>query len=343
MKLATLALTLVLCSLAAAAPRASAQTARAEPAACSPAGGLHFVCGLINVEDFLPIHGGRWLVGSSLKAGSAGLYLIDTVAKTARAVTLSLAAKPDPIYAGCAAPDLKGLSTHGLDVAEGPRGTLVYAINHGGHESVEIFRLNAAKGSAAWIGCVLLPPGASGNAIAVLRGGSFAVTKFLDTADKQAFQHIMAGEITGTVYLWTPGKGFHEVPGTRLCGDNGLAASRDGKWLFINAYGTRKVYRVPLSGRGVPSSVAVEFNPDNLRWAPDGTLFVTGQFISVRSGSGHDGWAVVKLNPETLASSPVIREPGEAEFDDATSTVQIGHTLWFGTFRGNRVAYRSLP
>jgi len=343
MKPVTAILVLAVCAWAGASPHVRAQTAQQVSVACPPAGDLSFVCGLTNVEDFLPVDGGRWLVGSSYKPGSAGLYLIDTAAKTARAVTLSIAAQPDPRYAGCTAPDLKGLATHGLDVAEGRGGVTVYAINHGGHESVEIFRLSPATAAARWIGCVLLPAGASGNAIAVLPRGAFAVTKFLDPADRQAFQHIMAGEITGTVYLWTPGKGFSEVPGTRLCGDNGLAATPDGKWLFVNAYGTRKVYRVPLSGHGATSSVTVDFNPDNLRWAPDGTLFVTGQFISIPRRTAHDGWAVAKLDPRTMRVRPVLREPGMAEFDDATSTVQVGQTLWFGTFRGDRVAYRSLP
>jgi hypothetical protein len=328
-------------ALAGASPQARAQTAHS--GSCPPAGGLGFVCGLINVEDFLPIDGGRWLVGSSLKVGSVGLYLIDTSAKTARAVDLSIAAQPDPLYAGCSAPDLKRLSTHGLDVTEREDRITVYAISHGARESVEIFRLYPAKVSATWIGCVLLPPRANGNAIAVLHGGAFAVTKFLDTEDKQAFQHIMAGEITGTVYVWAPHAGFRELPQARLCGDNGVAASRDGKWLFINAYGARKVYRLPLSGGGTASSVTVDFNPDNLRWAPDGTLFVTGQFIGARRSAAPDAWAVVKLDPQTMSVSPVLREPGEAEFGDATSTVQIGQTLWFGTFRGDRVAYRTLP
>jgi len=343
MKPATAALVVAACALAGATPRAWAQTARTVSASCAPAGGLSFVCGLTNVEDFLPIEGGRWLVGSSLKLGSAGLYLIDTARKTARAVALSVAPRPDPRYAGCSAPDLTGLSTHGLDVTQHHGDIRVYAVNHGGRESVEIFHLEPRRAAATWVGCVRLPPGASGNAIAVLRGGAFAVTKFLDTADKQAFQHIMAGKITGTVYLWSPGLGFREVAGTRLCGDNGLAASADGRWLFINAYGTRKIYRVALSGHGSSTSVAVDFNPDNLRWAPDGTLFVTGQFIGARTRDGRDGWAVAKLNPNTMALTAVLREPGEAEFDDATSTVQVGHTLWFGTFRGDRVAYRGLP
>ncbi len=323
---------------------ADAPAAPAAPSSCAPAGDLSFVCGLINVEDFLPV-GGGWLVGGSFKAGSVGLYLIDTTAKTAKAVTLSIAAKPDPLYVGCVAPDLKALVTHGLEVTGGRNGiSTVYAVNHGGRESVEIFRLNAAQGSAEWVGCAVLPAGANGNSVAALPKGAFAVTKFLDTGDKDSFQHILAGQINGVVYLWTPGKGFSEVAGTRLSGDNGLAASRDGKWLYVNAYGTNEIYRVPLSGKGQQSHVKVDFHPDNLRWAPDGKLFVTGQYLNPQGGGGGpDAWATVRLDPQTMTVTPVVKEEGLPQFSDATTAVQIGRTLWFGTFRGDRVAYRPAP
>ena len=117
------------------------------------------------------------------------------------------------------------------------------------------------------------------------------VSKFEDPNDKQAIQHILAGEINGVVYLWTPGKGFSEVPGTHLSGDNGLAVSRDGKWLIVNAWGTSEIYRVPLTGEGERSSVKVDFHCDNLRWAPDGKLFVTGQFLSSPAPGARHGWA----------------------------------------------------
>ena len=318
-------------------------------AACAPAAeGLGYVCNLINVEDLLPVEGGRWLVGSSYKAGSVGLYLIDPAARTARPVSLSIAETQDPRYSGCpAAPDLTKLATHGLDVVPQRGGiATVYAINHGGRESVEVFRLDAAQNSAQWVGCAVLPPGANGNSVAALpRGDGFVVTKFMDTRDKQGFQHIMSGAITGVVYRFTPGKGFSEVPGTRLSGNNGIAVSRDGKWVFINAYGSNEIYRVPLSGKGRSRHVKVDFHPDNLRWAPDGTLFDTGQFIEPgRTGMPlkPDDWAAVRLDPRTMAVTPLVKESGRAEFGDATSTVQVGQTLWFGTFRGDRVAYRSV-
>jgi hypothetical protein len=337
-------LTLAVGSLASAPRTVDAQSAARGSAACAPADDLNFVCGLVNVEDFLPIEGGRWLVGGSLKVGSVGLYLIDTAAKTAKPVALSIASEPDPIYVGCAAPSLKGLSTHGLDVVPGHAGiSTVYAVNHGGRDSVEVFRLNAEQATAEWIGCEVLPEGFDGNAVAALPKGSFVVTKFTDPRDKQAFQKVLTGELNGVVYRWTPGKGFSEVPGTHLSGDNGIAASPDGQWLFVNAYGTREVYRVPLGSKGERTSVKVDFNPDNLRWAPDGTLLVTGQFLNPKKLQGLHGWAAVKLDPKTMVVTPLIKEPGRRQFDDATSTVQVGQTLWFGTFRGDRVAYRSVP
>jgi len=244
-----LELLLIAASFALAPYLAPAQSAAAAaPESCAPAGDLKFVCGPISVEDFLPVEGGRWLVGGSYKVGSAGLYLIDTKAKTYKDVALSAAAKTDPLY-GCPAPDLKGLQTHGLDVAPGHDGlTTVFAVNHGGRESVEVFRLNAAKASAEWVGCVVMPPGANPNSVAALPKGGFVVTKFLDNNDKEAFQHILAGQVNGVVYLWTPGKGFSEVPGTQLSGDNGIVVSHDGKWIYVCAYGTHEIYRVPLSG-----------------------------------------------------------------------------------------------
>ena len=340
---------LALATSLAAPGTASAQGAAAVPSSCSPVGDLSFVCGLTNVEDFLPVEGGRWLVGGSFKEGSAGLYLIDTASKTAKAVMLTIAATPDPIYAGCQAPDLKKLSTHGLDVKPGPTGTTtVYAVNHGGHEAVEVFRLTASKGSAEWIGCVAMPANTSTNSVAALPGGGFVATKFLDTSDKAAFQTILAGKVNGTVYRWTPGKGLSEVPGSQLSGDNGIAVSADGKWVYVNAYGTNEIYKLPLSGSGQKAVAKVDFHPDNLRWSPDGKLFVTGQFLSSPNSptpppGKHTDWATVRLDPATMAVTPVVKEAGLAEFEGATSCVQVGKTLWFGTYRGDRMAYRAAP
>ncbi|HEY6455391.1 MAG TPA: hypothetical protein VIY90_08950 [Steroidobacteraceae bacterium] len=338
------ALTLMLAGalLGPASPLA-AQTPATSATTCAPEGDLHFVCNLISVEDFVPVDAGRWLVGGSYVANSVGLYLVDTRARSGKPVSLSLAAKPDPLYAGCPAPDLKALQTHGVDVRQSKGRITIYAINHGGRESVEIFELHPASNTAEWIGCALSPPGVSGNAVSAMGGGAFAITKFMDTNDKNGFQHIMAGQVTGAVYLWKPGKGFSEVPGTRFSGDNGLLTSPDGRWFYINAYGSREIMRVPVSGHGKASVAKVDFSPDNLRWAPDGSIFVTGQFMNAQASNKLHGWATARLDPKTMTTTPLVKEAGLKVFDDATSAVQVGQTLWFGTFRGDRMAYRAVP
>ncbi len=347
MKLITaLVLTLALGSTVSVPDIATAQpVADASPPSCAPVGDLSFVCGVTGVEDFVPVEGGRWLVGSSLKLDSVGLYLIDTTAKTAAPVVLSISSKPDPLFAGCAAPDLKRLKTHGLDVTAGRGGrTTVYVINKQDREAVEVFSLNPAAGSAEWVGCVTLPPGTNGNAIAILPKGAFVVSKYLDDGDKDAgFRLIRAGQVSGVVYHWTPGAGFREVPGTRLSGDNGVLVSADQQWLFLNAYGTHEIYRLPLSGTGKTSILHVDFSPDNLRWAPGGKIFVTGQFLTPERPDHLHDWTTLLLDPKTLALKPVLKQQGYPQFDNGTSTVQVGDTLWIGTYSGDRVAYLPAP
>ncbi len=128
-----------------------------------------------------------------------------------------------------------------------------------------------------------------------------------------------------------------------MSGANGLLISRDHKWLYIAAWGSKQIYRVPLSGTGESSVITVDFSPDNLRWAPDGKIFVTGQFLTPENRGGWDPWTTVRLDPQTMAISPVLKEPANAHFGDGTTTVQIGQTLWIGSFRGDRVAYLAAP
>ena len=326
-----------------AAPAASAPAAA--PLPCTPQHGINFVCGLINVEDMLPVDGGKALIASSYKEGSVGFYLIDAAAKTAKVVTLSAAAKPDPLYDCPGAPDFTKLSTHGLDVRPGRNGTAtLYAINHGGRESVEVFNLDARKGSAEWVGCVVAPEGTSANSVVGLPDKSIVFTKLFDTKTRGAgISPVLQGQITGVVYHWVPGKGISPVAGTELSGDNGLLASPDGKTLFINAYGTKEIWRVPLDGKGQKASAKVEFNPDNLRWAPDGSIFVTGQFLNPGNLAGPNDWGVARLDPKTMFLRTIITAPGMKEFDNATTAVVAGTSLWLGTFKGDRIAYMAAP
>ena len=186
----------------------------------------------------------------------------------------------------------------------------------------------------------MMPANTWANSVAALPGGALAISEFAEL-DKLDMAPVFRGEITGLTYVWKPGAGFSEVPGGRLSGNNGLLASKDGKTLWINDTGRQQVMRLSLDGSAPPAYAKVGFNPDNLRWAPDGTMLVAGQIISADKPSlgATNGWGVARINPKTMAVSPVMTQPGRPEFSNGTVALEVGKTLWLGNFRGDRVAY----
>ncbi|HEY4030486.1 MAG TPA: SMP-30/gluconolactonase/LRE family protein [Caulobacteraceae bacterium] len=329
-----------------------AEAATAAPARdCAADGAISYICGLTSVEDMVKVPHGRWIIGSSMKLGkqapdSQGLYLIDSQAKTGhRAVIRPGPAQGKAPYAGCTRPDFAAMVSHGLELRPGKDGhDTLYAINHGGRETMELFDLRETKGEPVltWSGCVKLPANAWINSVAALPNGAFAVTKYSDL-DKINLTPVLKGELTGTVYIWRPGAGFTEMKGARLSGNNGIVATPDGKYLFVDDYGRRRVMRYALDGSEPPKSAEVAFCPDNVRWAPDGSILVAGQDMSLaKPAQGPNPWGVARLDPRTMAVTPVLTEPGSKAFDNGTVALQVGKTLFIGTFRGDRVAYASV-
>jgi sugar lactone lactonase YvrE len=167
-----------------------------------------------------------------------------------------------------------------------------------------------------------------------------AISKFADL-DKLSMDPVFRGEVTGVTYLWKPGTGFSELAGGRLSGNNGVVASKDGKRLWVNDTGRQQIIRLTLDGSAPAAYAKVGFNPDNLRWAPDGTMLAAGQIISAENASlgATNGWGVARINPDTMAVTPVMTQPGRPEFSNGTVALQVGQILWLGNFRGDRVAY----
>ena len=138
---------------------------------------------------------------------------------------------------------------------------------------------------------------------------------------------------------------IQSVPGTALPGDNGVEVTADGKWLFVNAWPQKRVLRYRRGSGEAPVSVSLDFLPDNLHWAPDGRLLVTGQvsdlatLLECTQTRCPHGWAVVALDPQTLKVTPVLRVEGTESFSDATGAIQVGDEIWVGTYRGDRIAH----
>jgi hypothetical protein len=320
---------------------------------------LSFVCGLVSAEDLLPIDDGKYLIASSFDPISAmGFYLVDIAEKTASPMRLSIASELDAQFGPCPGPpDFSKIYTHGIEI--GPKlsaATLVYAVNHGGRESVEAFRVNPRDGNAAWVGCVLLPEECFANAVCRMRDGSLLITQFFDK--NVGLPSNRNPTVTGRVFHWTPGKGLETVPGSEFSGANGVLGSPDGKFVFVSAWATNEVWKIPLNGEGPRTKATFDFRTDNLRWAPDGSILVVGQSSPPPSPPGShaapapaaasgpplpEDWAFARLDPQTMVSSLVLKARGTPAFGNATSAIQVGKTVWFGTYGGDRIAYMQIP
>src|SRR5262245_58178148 len=170
----------------------------AQSTGCAPSGGLNFICGLQAAEDFVLVPGTRWLIASGMTAGS-GLHLIDTQAKTAKDLfTAQTSAAPranKQKFPDCPGPlDPKQSILHGLSLRPSQGGAYtLYATNHGGRESAEVFEVDArgASPTATWVGCVLTPNKVALNSVAAFSDGTLVGTVLV--LPGKTFQDVWAG------------------------------------------------------------------------------------------------------------------------------------------------------
>jgi hypothetical protein len=118
---------------------------------CEPSDGHSFICGAQRPEDLARIPNTRWLVFSGFSNG-AGLKLVDTRARTMRrwytGESAQLAFDRQRFGSCPSPPDPALLNTQGLSLRTvGEAQHDLYAVNHGGRESIEIFRIDAAPTS----------------------------------------------------------------------------------------------------------------------------------------------------------------------------------------------------
>jgi hypothetical protein len=327
----------------------AAAAAAADPG-CAPEGHVHYLCGMANVEDMVLAQGKRWIIASSMTGPNQAvgrLYLIDARTRTFAPLSPDVSHRAEAEYSRCPGPpDLSKFEPHGLGLRTRPGGGTLYVVNHGGREAIEVFRLSAGpKGPALrWIGCAVLPDNGSGNGVAPLADGGFVASKFKVAGDAKAFDRMAAGEPTGAVYAWRPGKGWRRLPKSEMSGANGVETSRDGRFVLVNEWPKGKVLRFALGGDGEIRAASAGFLPDNLRAAPDGSILVTGQAADMKTllacTKPHcpHAWAVARIDPQTMSLTPVLAEPGTEAFSDATVALEVGHEYWVGTYRGDRVA-----
>lgn len=330
----------------------------AQSGACSPSGGLSFICGLQAPEDLVLVPNTRFLIASGMAAGS-GLHLVDTQAKTARSLFgggVSTTRPDKSRFAACPGPlDPKQAILHGLSLrpAAGGRYTL-YATNHGGRESIEVFDVDSggAVPTLTWTGCLLMPNNWAANSVAAFKDGAIVATVLV--LPGKTFQDVWAGLNTGVVVMWTPGSsGFRTLAGTELPGNNGIETSADDREFYVASIGLKRIVAYSRADPSKPLRFAQlkEFGPDNLRFVGD-RLYTAGIVDNEAACGGAPkkpedidcprGWIVDSIDPRTMAIAEIARGPRAAPYTGTATAIPVGGNLWLSSFNVDRIAYRPL-
>ena len=316
----------------------------ARAAGCDAIGNVRFICDQRGPEDLVPVPGSEWVLSSGMTANGA-IRAINLRDKGTTVLFPSATAKERPnkkVYGSCPGPigsEGDRFRAHGLYLRPGRNAVhTLYVVHHGDRESIEVFELNARPKPPAltWIGCAVAPDPAGLNSVVGLADGGFITSNFLPRGrDAAARTRMMAGEVNGEVWEWHTSTGWKVVPGSELAGANGLEISKDGKWLYIGAWGSQAFVRLSRGQTPVKKdTVPVGFRLDNLRWAPDGTLLAAGQGGAAPTQTSN----VVKINPTTLKVQELIRHPEIDGFGVTTVAIQVAQELWLGSVRGDRIA-----
>ena len=320
---------------------------------------LEFVCGPHDPEDLISIPGTELIVVSSTTSkgavNSAGrISLVDTTKRTEINYTLDMSGSTLPEYSSCPnVPEMSIFKPHGVTLRTGENDKhLLYVVNHGGRESVEIFTLNtqSPKVTITWAGCVILPANASGNSVATLTDGGFIVSSFFDPEQGVMFPQLKNYTQTGAAYRWHPTRGLTLLPNSKNAANNGVEVSVDGKYLFMNLWTKRQVLRYDLNNlTAKPISTKLDFMPDNIHRAPDGSMLIGGHISDIlvlescKKPSCPVDWAVARLAPDTLKVDYLLWEKGTQTFHGVTGAAQVGDKLWISTYHGDKVAVVVVP
>jgi len=309
----------------------------------------------LSPEDIVALPGTKWLIAGALPktdAGSrGGLSLIDTT-NPANIVALY----PAPAASDnqdrtrskdCPGPLTGGFAPHGINVERLPDGGYnVMAVNHRGRESIEYFHImqDRAVTRAVWIGCVVLPPGASGNSVTPLPGGGLIATDFIHKPNPRFLDDMENGTQTGGVLKWSPQSGWSEFTPIKMSGANGATVTPDGKWVFISEWSDYKIWKFALDGSVPPRSIHLNFLPDNLRLTDKGTILIAGQNadpINVMTCRGKHvpcqaPFTVLEMDPATMTTQVLARD-GDDDFGGATGAAMVGNSLWISSYYSEKV------
>ena len=335
---------------------------------CEPLADLEFICGLTSPEDVVAVPHTEFVVVSGYLEGG-GIHYVSTADLSSQQMYPTEYPRlrhDEALYPQCPGPidpaEGDQFSAHGLNTREVEEGLYhLYVVHHGLRESIEVFEIDTRYQGAvsvspvpgfSWIGCVIAPEGITLNSVSPLPNGGFVATApFVpDLADPQ--QGIAQGAVSGMVYEWTPADGWTAVPGSESPGPNGIEASPDGEWLYVNLWSAGQVLRLSRGREPLEmQTVDLGFFPDNIRWQEDGSLLTAGhsaptlaRILECLQMLCEDvSTNVARVDPNTLAVEQLVDIPANEHFFTSTAALQVDNEIWIGSMRGDRVARYASP
>ncbi len=326
---------------------------------CESAGDVEFICGPANAEDLVQVPDSDWIISSAMTANT-GVYLINANTGVWHAPADIAIAHDRARYPLCpSSPDMSRLETHGLNIrSTGPDQATLYAVAHGARESIEVYDVDTGNGTPqlTWKGCVLMPEGLAANSVASFADGTLVATVLLMPG--KSFADSVAMRPTGAVFKWTPGqREFVLMENSELPGNNGIEVSADGSEIFVVSSGFQTIVAFSNSNpaRLLRSTEQLPITPDNVHLGPNGMLLTGGMKNDVPACGGapgpqHDlaalgscprGSIAIAIDPISMANRVLVETPAMPEFSNATMVLDTGNRYWFGTFNGDRIAYKN--
>jgi sugar lactone lactonase YvrE len=206
---------------------------------------------------------------------------------------------------------------------------------------------SAGAWTLAWHGCVLTK--IAYNDVAALADGGFIATQptALQSQSPQGKGpggDLFAGQPSGYVVRWTPGKGEAELPGTRAGYPNGVVASADGRTAYFAAWTAREIHKYDVGAGKEVGVTKLDFMPDNLTWTKKGQLLaagVKGARGDCPAGSGVpciQGFGVAAIDPARMTAKTVYDSQGKGALIPGVSVaIQLDRAVYVGAFQGDRL------
>lgn len=307
-----------------------------------------------NGEDLVALPNSPWILASSMASPSnpGGIYAINShdhrvyhLYPPEGDVPVTESAENSP----CPSPPGR-LAPHGLSLARTDNGdVMLYAVNHEGRESIEIFSVRqndkqAKPPSLAWRDCLPMPEGASANSVTAGATGVVYATvagPYFDLPSR-----IEPFPSSGVIAL-KPGGSWYTLAAFDNRLTNGIAMSADNKRVFVADWYQGSVLVLDTDNPGNPvATIELGFLVDNLRLGDEGSLWAGGHIANhgdVMRCYNSDArqcaqpFGIARIDPESLEVYCQDRLPALEQFDTATVALANGGRLWLGTVRGRHL------